>query len=198
MRRIILAAGVAQALALAGCATGPLADNPLRLRPAPNPVENPVVVSPGQPGPAAYADVFEKVLSVVTEYFEISYANRYDGRIETYPKIAPGLEQPWRPGSPDSRERLLATVQSMRNRCFVRIEPNDQGGYLVQVTVFRELEDVPRPDRQSAGVASFRDATTVDRSFEVIDQSVLSANWIPKGRDTCFEQALLQKIQKCQ
>jgi len=195
MRRIILAAGAA--LAASGCATGPLADNPLRVG-QPVAIENPVLVAPGQPGPAAYADVFERVLSVVTSEFEIAYANRYDGRIETHPKIAPGFEQPWKPGSPDPYERLWATLQSVRHRAIVQIDPHEQGGYLVGVTVFTELEDVPRPVRQAAGAASFRDGNTVDRTFEVVDQSLVSHVWIPKGRDACYEQAILRKIQRCQ
>lgn len=195
MRRILLA--TVAALATAGCATGPLADNPVRVG-QPFVVENPVLVAPGEPGPAAYAEVFEGVLSVLSAEFEIAYANRYDGRIETHPKIAPGFEQPWKPGSPDWRERLWATLQSVRHRAFVQIEPHEQGGYLVQVTVFKELEDVPRPERQSAGSASFRDAITVDRTSEVIDQSIVTTAWIPKGRDACYEQAILRRIQRCQ
>ena len=97
-----------------GCASGPLLDNPMVLRPDPNiNVENPLYIPLGPP---SYGLVFEKVLDVITDYFEVSYANRYDGRIVTYPRIAPGLEQPWKPGSPDFSQRLEATLQTLRHR----------------------------------------------------------------------------------
>jgi hypothetical protein len=157
-------------------------------------VENPVYVPLG---PNSYGMVFEKVFDVISEYFEIAYANRYDGRIETFARIAAGLEQPWRPGSPDWYGRLLATFQSIRHRAFVIIQLADDGGFFVQVVVFRELEDVPRPVRSTAGAAAFRSDNTVERQFEVIDPAVFEKAWIPVGRDTCLENAIIQKIKKC-
>jgi len=157
-------------------------------------VENPVYVPLG---PNSYGMVFEKVFDVVSEYFEIAYANRYDGRIETFARIAPGLEQPWRPGSPDWYGRLLATFQSLRHRAFVIIQLADDGGFFVQVVVFRELEDVARPIRSTAGAAAFRSDNTVERQYEVIDPAVFEKAWIPMGRDTCLENAIIQKIKKC-
>jgi hypothetical protein len=170
-------------------------DNPAFFRPDPNlHCENPVYVPLGPP---AYGSVFEKVLDVVSDYFEVAYANRYDGSILTYPLIAPGFERPWKPGSPDSYERLLATWQTIRYRAAVSIQPADDGGFFVQVTVFRELEDLPRPVRQTAGAASFRSDNTVERQFEVVDPSVQDSNWIPLGREPHLEQAILQRIKKC-
>src|SRR5690349_11718563 len=153
----------------AGCAGRPPLDHPVLVRPDPNAqCANPVYLSLGPPD---YAAVFEAVLDVLDDYFEIAYANRYDGTIRTHPKVAPGLEQPWKPGSPDGAERLLATLQSIRYRCDVTIQPGEQGGYLVQVVVFKELEDVPRPIRATAGAAAFRSDNSVERQFEVVDPS---------------------------
>ncbi len=178
-----------------GCATGPLLDNPILISPAPTvTVENPVFI-PG--GPPAYGTVFEKVLDIVDDYFEIAYANRYGGRIETFPRIAPGLEQPWKPGSPDLEQRLLATWQTIRHRAVVLIQAADDGGFFVEVKIFKELEDLPRPVRSTAGAASFRSDNTVERQFEVIDPTVFESNWIPLGEDVKFEQAILQRLKKC-
>lgn len=185
----------ALATCVCGCASGPLLDNPAFFRADPNIcVENPVYIPLGPP---AYGTVFEKVLDTIDDYFEISYANRYDGRIETFPRIAPGLEQPWKPGSPDFHQRLYATLQTIRHRASVLIQPADDGGFFIQVTVFKELEDLPRPTRETAGNASFRSDVTVERQFEVIDPTVYESNWIPIGRDTKLEQVLLQKLKKC-
>lgn len=198
MRRVILAAAM---LAAGGCATGPLADNPVLVRPAGAPCDNPVLVSPGQPGPDAYAQVFEHVYSVLSDYFVVRYNNRYDGHIVCYPRIAPGLEQPWKPGSPDFGERLYATLQTVRHVADVTIKPADQGGYWVQVVVAKELEDLYRPMRMTAGAAAFRSDPTVERTFEVIDTATPvppvygESQFIPKGRDTALEQKILRRIQ---
>jgi hypothetical protein len=178
-----------------GCASGPLLDNPALIRVDPNVhVENPVYLPQG---PVAYAAVFEKVLDIVDDYFEIAVNNRYDGRIETFPRISPGLGQPWKPGSPDFDQRLLATMQTIRHRAIVLIQPADDGGFFVDVKVYRELEDLPRPTRMTAGAAAFRSDSTVERQFEVIDPTVFETNWAPLGRNLLLEQVILQRLKKC-
>jgi hypothetical protein len=185
----------AMAVWTAGCSTGPLMENPVFVRPdrAP-PAQNPVYIPQG---PLSYAKVFEKVLDVVDDFWEIAYTNRYEGRIETFPSIAPGIEQPWKPGSPDFYQRLLAYYQTIRHRCIVLITTADDGGYFIDVKVYKELEDLPVPVRATAGMASFRNPTTVERQFEVIEPAVFEYNWIPIGRDTKLEQVILQRIAQC-
>src|SRR5262245_4797153 len=120
MRRITLAA-VAAFVGL-GCAGRPLVDNPVFIRNDPNvQVANPVFLALGPPD---YAAVLEQTLDVLDDYFEIERADRYAGLIITRPKIAPGLEQPWKPGSPDAADRFLATLQTIRYRCEVNIRPD--------------------------------------------------------------------------
>ncbi|HEX4589747.1 MAG TPA: hypothetical protein VH120_07450, partial [Gemmataceae bacterium] len=131
-------------------------------------------------------------------------ANRYSGVIRSHPKIAPGLDQLWKPGSPDGAERLLATLQTIRYRCEVTIQavqadpnqPSAPGGYLVQVIVYKELEDLPRPIKATAGAAAFRADITVDRQFEVVEPTVIETNWIPKGREPYLEQEILKRIHR--
>src|SRR5262245_37565182 len=89
--------------------------------------------------------------------------NRYDGRIETKPRVAPGLGLFLKPGSPDLYERALATAQSYRHRVSVVIHPADQGGYFIEVTARRELEDAARPIKSAIGAAIFHIDTNVDR-----------------------------------
>jgi hypothetical protein len=182
-----------------GCISTPVSENPIMYRPdAVNGCENPVLISPGHASPYAYSMVWESVLSTISDDFEIAYSNRHDGRIITHPKISPGYEQPWRPGSPNPRERLLATLQSMRNRCVVQMQAAPDGGYLVQVVVYRELLDQPRPGRAFSGPV-FQDASTVDRQLDVVDPSIpIERTWIPKGRDCAYEDYLLGKIRRCQ
>ncbi len=146
------------------------------------------------PGGEAYAVLFDKILDVVDDDFDIAYANRYDGRIETQPRIAAGLEQPWKAGSPSVFDRLLYSCQTYRHRAFVLIQPVERG-YTVSVTVFRELEDLPKPDHAAAGGAAFRSDPSIDREFEIVDPTIVSYVWIPKGRDVPLEQKILRKIR---
>lgn len=170
-------------------------DNPALVRPqAEGCLENPIYVPLGPP---AYGMVFEKVYDTIDDYFQIASASRYDGRIETFPRIAPGLGEPWKPGSPDFYQRLYATLQTTRERCSVLIQPADDGGFFVQVTIFKELEDLPRPTRMTAGDAAFRNDTTIQRQYEVIDPTVFESNWIPIGRDIELEQRILRQLKEC-
>jgi hypothetical protein len=182
--------GVAVTLSCSGCMSGPLLDNPGRISTSSS-CPNPEYV-PGNPG--AYGVVFERILDTISEYFEIAYSNRYDGRIETFPRIAPGLEQPWKPGSPDYAQRLLATLQSIRHRASVLITPANDGGFFVDVKIYKELEDVAQPSRATAGAAAFRSDNTVERQYEVIDETVVSSSWIPLGRDVRLEQVILNRL----
>src|SRR5207248_6601426 len=99
-----------------GCTTTPILDNPALILPNPAiTVENPVwVPSLGIDGDA-YARVFEKTLEILADYFEISYSNRYDGSIETFPSISPVFERFFKPGSPDCDQRFEATLQPIRH-----------------------------------------------------------------------------------
>jgi hypothetical protein len=185
-------ARLAAALTLCGCASNRY-ENPVVIGDVPPPVaSNPAYVPLGPPD---YATVFETVIDVLDDYFEIALANRYDGRIRTFPRVAPGLEQFWRPGSPDGAERFLCTLQSYAYACDVVIQPGEQGGYHVFVTVNRYLEDLNRPIRATAGAASFRSDNSVDRRYEVVDPERPDAGWIPKGREEHIEQAIIRRIE---
>lgn len=205
MRRVGAACLVA--VLLAGCSsmTGPLQENPTYVpgdAAAAIPCENPVLLYPNRPPGEAYAELFDRVLDAVDDYFPIAYSNRYEGRVLGRPTIAPGYEQPWKPGSPDKYERTLATLQAYRYRCEVRIREADPAGYFVQVTVRKELKDYPTPFGALAGVAVFGDAGSVDLDpFVVVDPDITSPladpteRWIPKGRETAIEQAIIQKLR---
>ncbi|HEY2785084.1 MAG TPA: hypothetical protein VGJ05_08935 [Fimbriiglobus sp.] len=200
MRRPSAIAVLATALA-AGCISVPPLDNPVLVRPTTTD-ENPIVVAPGTPDRASYADVYERVLNTLDDDFDIRPSTRYSGIIETYPRTAPGFEQPWKPGSPDHRERMLATAQSMRYTAKVQISDGERGGYRVYVEVRKEVEDLPAPVgvggmNTPSGLASFQEAPSVDRRPELIVASAATdRRWIPAGRDFAYEQKLLKKIQR--
>jgi hypothetical protein len=192
MGRLITTVGLA--LLLGGCASGPLLENPLLVRVERDcPHENPIYIPQG---PMAYARVFEKIEDILADYWVIAYSNRYEGRLETHPATAPGLEQPWKAGSPDFYQRLLASFQSIRHRAIVLVTTADDGGYFIDVRVLKELEDVPIPARATAGEATFRMLPTVERQYEVVAGDVYSTSWIPIGRDAKLEQVILDRLAR--
>jgi hypothetical protein len=181
-------------MCLGGCATGPMLENPLLVRvDRACPHENPIYIPQGA---LAYARVYDTILDILSDYFDIAYSNRYDGRIETHPRIAPGIEQPWKLGSPDLYQRVLAYFQTIRHRAVVTICTADDGGYFVDVKVFKELEDLPSPTAATAGDASFRLESTVQRQYEILEPEFLSASWIPIGRDIPLEQVILDRLAR--
>lgn len=195
--RLPAAALMACALGPAGgCATAPPLDNPVLVRRAE--IENPVLVSPGQPTAASYREVFEKVVEVLDDYFALETPNPYEGKVTTKPRVAPGYEQFWKAGNPDARQRLLATFQSIRQIATVEIRAGDRGGYLVYVVVEKELEDVPRPALATVGAAVFQERPTVDRQLEVVTPELTpNRGWFKVGRDYAFEQEILRRIREC-
>jgi RNA polymerase sigma-70 factor (ECF subfamily) len=82
-------------------------------RPALAPV---AVAAPAPRQVVEYARLFTRVHEVLGELFEIGYANRYDGRIETLPRALPG-----------ARYRVLVSILAA-----------DDGGYEVDVIVWTE------------------------------------------------------------
>lgn len=157
--------------------------------------QNPVFIPLG---PESYGHVFESCLRVLGDYgFEIQESNRYDGRIECFPRISPGIGLLCKPGSPDLYDRLLATAQTYRHRLSLAIQPADNGGFFIEVTARKELEDLARPVRSTVGGAIFRTDNNVERQFEVIDPTFFDAGWIYRGRDEPLEQEIIRRLKKC-
>ena len=185
--------------ATVGCASVPPVDNPVLVRPRvpdpPGTADQPT----GRPGCAGYDEVYERALDALDDYFEIIPGSRYAREIRTYPRVAPGYEQPWKPGSPDATERWTATFQSIRHFAIVRIADADGGaGYRVTVEVYKELETVGVPLQSLGGPAAFRDAPLADRTSDTLTgPATAERQWVPatpSPRDFPFEQAILKKI----
>lgn len=181
-----------------GCYSAPPMDNPVLVRHNAENFENPILVSPGRPTEASYKEVFEKCVDILNDYFDLNSPTAQDGRIVSKPRIAPGYEQFWKPGNPDTRRRLFATFQSVRQTATVEIRVGERGGYLVYVVVETELEDVSRPSQAVAGGAIFQESPTVNRQVEVISADAANDQlWFKVGRDYAFEQQILRRIRQC-
>lgn len=190
--------GAAAAGLAGGCASVPPLDNPALVRPLAVAADCPPDAAPTADG---YAEVYERVLDALDDYFDIVPGSRYAGEIKTYPRTAPGYEQPWKPSTPDPHERWLATFQSMRHTAVVHITAAERGGFRVYVEVYKELEVLPRPGLAASTAPVFRDAASVDRRSDVIGGPLAGTlQWMPAGdpphRDYAFEQAILRKVQR--
>jgi hypothetical protein len=190
----------AGAVGLGGCASIPPLDNPVLVLPGAT-VEDPGYSAGDQPSPEGYADVYERALDALDDYFDVIPGSRHSGIIQTYPRTAPGYEQPWKPSTLDARERWVATFQSIRHTAIVRIAAGERGGFRVYVEVYKELEDLPRPILAASATAVFRDAAAADPKVGLVTgPASAEPNWIPAGRpphrDYAFEQAILRKIQR--
>ncbi len=160
--------------------------------------------------------MWDQLVDVVDDYFQIEQEDRVKligneptpGRIDTFPLTGATLLEPWHGDTVNCYERLESTLQSIRRRAFVNVTPFPQG-YLVDVTVTKELEDVALPIKASAGAATFRYDTSLERDTEFnVDPNRIpgdparpngprtpTAGWIPLPRDTALEQVMLTKIQ---
>jgi hypothetical protein len=150
---------------------------------------NPVFVAANN-----HETVWERTVDVLHAYqFPIARENKPDGIIETDYKVGAGLLEPWHQDSLGADARLESSLQSIRRRVFVTLNPTDRG-YLIGVEVFKELEDLNGPASNSAGAATFQESTPLQRDLDrVVGQSAPSG-WIPVGRDARLEQAILQSL----
>jgi hypothetical protein len=183
MRLRLIAASVtaAAAFGFAGCSA-------LSPRPV---AENPLVVPPS----ADFEAVWKTTVAVLDEYFDIASENRFSRTIVTQPRIGATLLEPWKGDSPGFDARLESTLQTIRRFARATVTPVPGGGYSVRVEVHKELEDMPKPDRQAAGRAVFNNDFPINRSRDIVGPVPLPIGWIRLNRDTKLEQIILQRIR---
>ena len=141
------------------------------------------------------------VVDVVDNHFEIDreipirlYGNVLtEGHLETHPQIGASLAEPWHADSVGFSERFDCTLQTIRRRAEVHVVPAS-GGYTVEVKVFKELEDNPRPLRAVAHASNLRFRDSVDEFADKVDVDPNSAGWFIIERDTALENLLLLEI----
>ena len=187
-------------LSLAACGCGGLPPGAVPLTVAP-PVaagqSNPLFVTGRDP-----EAVWGAVVDVVDNYFRVEHeepvrvigATITEGRLETYPEPGATVLEPWRCDSVGVYERVESTLQSIRRTAQVRVTPGE-GGYWVDVAVFKELEDARQPYLSTAGAATFHYDTSLVRVVDPIGEQDINRGWIPYGRDDNLEQRILCQIQ---
>lgn len=193
MRQLVLAGMLL--LAVSGCAAGP-----------------PYAVPVGQSPPLYYANpafvpyanpehVWENLVDVIDDYFTIRREEPVrllgnvltEGSLETFPTVGATIFEPWRHDSANRYERLESTLQSIRRRAVVRVIPAERG-FWVDLTVFKDLENVKSPTGSAIGSAIFRHDATLTRVVGPPDEQETNDGWIRRGRDTALEQQILEQL----
>jgi len=146
--------------------------------------------------------VMEQISDELDDYFRIFREERIrmhdgilsEGRIETHPKIGSTLLEPWRRDSLIGFERLHATLQTVRRFAKVRVVPTGDH-YLVDLQVFKELEDLQQPVGSGVSGTIFRHDSSLDIDQGTPQLTQNNKGWIPLGRDILLEQQILKNIQ---
>lgn len=153
--------------------------------------------------------VWTQVVDEIDNYFDIEREERVrlagnvltEGTITTYHRIGSSVFEPWHRDSSAGYEKLLSTLQTIRRRATVRVIPT-VGGYLIDVAVFKEMEDRIAGDTLGVGpsVNRFDDSLVrydargeADRSpFD--DPTPSETGWLPLGRDPQLEQRIIDNL----
>jgi len=149
--------------------------------------------------------VWDQIVDVVDDYFRIEHEERVqligdiptEGKIDTYPRGASTIFEPWNQDSVTPYDRWQATLQSMRRRAVVFVYP-DPAGFRVEVQVMKELEDVPRPESGAISLANsqtLRNDDALVRLTNPVGGQEPTRGWIGIGRDVALEQVILAGIQ---
>ncbi|MGC3972032.1 MAG: hypothetical protein QM775_33235 [Pirellulales bacterium] len=140
--------------------------------------------------------MWDQIVDVVDNYFDIQTEQRMRqageimtvGRIDTAPKTGSTFLEPWRGDGADQYEKAHNTLQTIRRRAVVQVVPAPDV-FQIEVTVFKELEDLKRPEYSTAGSATFRNDGSLIRIEEPVGVQPTTEGWIPLGRDAALEQA---------
>jgi len=164
---------------------------------APPAIENPMFV------PALDREfLWTQAVDAVDDYFRIEREERVrliggvltEGRIDTFPITGSTVFEPWRRDSTPGYEKIHATLQSIRRRGTIRVIPTE-GGYLLDVAVQKELEDLDKPEHATAGGATLRHDGTIVRQEGASGRYSVTLGWIPLGRDVTLEQRILTDLR---
>jgi len=161
------------------------------------------IANPFQVGLADPSLVWLQVVDAVDDYFKIKSESPVrrdseawlEGRLETFPEIGATLFEPWKRDSSPGYERVQSTFQTIRRTAYVKVLPGPDG-YLIDVKVIKEKEDVDHSQFASAGSAVQRHDGTILRNVNTLSAMPQTVNWYPAGlgRDLDLERRLAENI----
>ena len=185
LRLAALLAGVVAVCSPLGCSLP--WNTPIETRPASNPFH-----LPGR----SFEATWETAVDVLHKYgFRIERESRLEYVIETEPKVGSGVLEPWFGDSVGKENRWESSLQSIRRRVFVTVQPHEAGGFLVGVEAIKEKEDVAGQVANSPGLASTQQYRQYQRDLNQVVGQTRPSGWYPIGRDFALEQHLLESLQ---
>jgi hypothetical protein len=177
-------------LAIAGssCASLPPPSAPLASRPQ---ISNPIFVASNN-----RELVTERAADVLATYnFEPDTAYPIEGTIATRYRVGSSVLEPWNRDSVGASNRLESTCQSIRRKVLIHYVPVE-GGYLVSVEAFKELEQPTSPSPATTGGSTFIvEHQTLQRDLNVVLGQASPPGWLPLGRDFALEQDMLCQLE---
>ncbi len=189
---VVPPAGLAGGTGVASGVGIPVADATVAL--VPNPLKVPV---------PNHDFAWDQIVDVVSDFFPIQSEQRVllagdswtEGRIETPYQSGATLFEPQRKDTVGSFNHWQSTLQTIRRRAVVRVLPQADG-YLVDLRVDKELEDLAQPEQATAGAATFRNDNSLPAvGREEVNRFRSSPYWISLGRDIALEQRMLAAIR---
>ena len=147
--------------------------------------------------------LWNQLVDTIDDYFDIEREERVrlvggvltEGQLETYPQPGATFLEPVAKDSSVGFQRRFASMQSIRRRAVVHVKPQVDGGYLVDVAVFSELEDVAQPEHSTVNVGGPAHRRALRRPDSERYSSPTTLGWIPVGRDTTLEQRILAEFR---
>jgi hypothetical protein len=145
---------------------------------------------------------WDQIVDVVSGYFHVTREQQArrsgdawsEGRIETIAQSGATLLEPQRGDSVGWFNLWESTFQSIRRTAVIRVIP-DPNGYLVEVVVQKELEDLPQPEKSTIGSATLRhEGALPSHRIADVGRTAQSPRWISQGRDPALEQRMLADI----
>ncbi len=166
----------------------------------PPPIEVPVS-NPAHIGPVDPDFLWRQIVDAVDDHFRIDTEqpvrrdnmNWLEGRLTTYPEVSGTSFEPWRRDTARGFERLQSTIQSIRRTANIRIVP-EASGYMIDVQVMKEQEDVDQSQFATAGAAAQRHDGSIIRHENQLRQQPITLGWYEIGRDRDLERRLLESI----
>lgn len=164
------------------------------------PVSNPAHVGAVDP-----TFLWQQIVDTVDDYFRIASeqpARRendtwLEGRLRTYPEVSGTLFEPWRRDTTRGYERLQSTFQTVRRTATVRVVP-EPTGYLIDVRVIKEQEDIDNPQSSNSGVSPQHydagQSDTDDLTDAPASPNPATLGWYEIGRDRELEQRIMENI----
>ncbi len=116
------------------------------------------------------------------------------GNIETFWLGGSTIIEPWHKDSSPGYEKWLASLQSIRRRVVVNVQPMP-GGYQVAIAAPKQLEDLNHPEKSASGVGRSLVDESVNRWASRPDHEPITLGWIPQGRDHDLEERILADLQ---